>query len=70
MVAPAGTPKEVIDKLNTALISVLNNADIKSQLNAKGFEVITSSPEQLGNYIKVEINKWAPIVKKSGATAD
>lgn len=70
MVAPAGTPKDIINKLNSQLVSVLNNPEIKSQLNSKGFDVITSSPEQLGEYIKLEISKWAPIVKKSGATAD
>ena len=70
MVAPTGTPKDIINKLNSQLISVLNNPEIKSQLNSKGFDVITSSPEQLGEYIKSEISKWAPIVKKSGATAD
>lgn len=70
MVAPAGTPKDIINKLNSQLVSVLNNSEIKSQLNSKGFDVISSSPEQLGEYIKSEVSKWAPIVKKSGATAD
>ena len=70
VVAPTGTPKDIINKLNSQLVSVLNNPEIKSQLNSKGFDVITSSPEQLGEYIKSEISKWAPIVKKSGATAD
>lgn len=70
MVAPAGTPKDIINKLNSQLVGVLNNPEIKSQLNSKGFDVISSSPEQLGGYIKSEVSKWAPIVKKSGATAD
>ena len=51
LVAPAGTPKDIINKLNLTLISVLNNSEIKSQLNTKGFDVITSTPEQLGDYI-------------------
>jgi len=70
MVAPAGTPKDIINKLNSQLVSILNNPEIKSQLNSKGFDVISSSPEQLSEYIKSEVSKWAPIVKKSGATAD
>ena len=70
MVAPAGTPKDIINKLNSQLVSVLNNPEIKSQLNSKGFDVTSSSPEQLGEYIKSEVSKWAPSVKKSGATAD
>ena len=70
MVAPAGTPKDIINKLNSQLVSVLNNPEIKSQLNSKGFDLTSSSPEQLGEYVKSEVSKWAPIVKKSGATAD
>ena len=70
IVAPAETPKPIIDKLNAQLISVLNNSEIKSQLNSRGFEVVTSTPAQLGDYIKSEVAKWGPIVKKSGATAD
>ena len=63
MVAPAGTPKDIINKLNSQLVSVLNNPEIKSQLNSKGFDLTSSSPEQLGEYIKSEVSKWAPIVK-------
>lgn len=70
IVAPAETPKPIIDKLNAQLISVLNNAEVKNQLNSRGFEVLTSTPTQLGDYIKSEVAKWGPIVKKSGATPE
>jgi len=70
IVAPASTPKAIVDKLNSQLISVLNNPEIKSQLNSKGFDVITSTPTQTADYIKSEVVKWGPIVKKSGASAD
>lgn len=70
IVAPANTPKAIVDKLNSQLINVLSNPEIKSQINGKGFEVITSTPSQLGEYIKSEITKWGSIVKKSGATAE
>jgi tripartite-type tricarboxylate transporter receptor subunit TctC len=70
IVAPARTPKAIVDKLNAQLISVLNNPEIKAQINGKGFEVVTSTPNYLGDYIKSEVAKWAPIVKKSGATAE
>jgi len=70
IVAPANTPKAIIDKLNSQLTSVLNNPEIKRQINSKGFEVATSTPTQLGDYIKSEVAKWRPIVKKSGATAE
>lgn len=70
IVAPASTPKAIIDKLNSQLISVLNNPEIKAQLNSRGFDVLTSTPIQTAEYIKSEVTKWAPIVKKSGVTAE
>ena len=70
LVAPAGTPNAIIKRLNTQMSAILNNPETKTQLASRGFDVQTSSPEQLGAYIKAEVSKWAPIVKKSGATAE
>ncbi len=70
LVAPAGTPNAIIKRLNTQMGTILNNPETKTQLASRGFDVQTSSPEQLGAYIKAEVSKWAPIVKKSGATAE
>jgi tripartite-type tricarboxylate transporter receptor subunit TctC len=70
IVAPASTPKAIIDKLNSQLISVLNNPEIKAQLNSRGFDVLTTTPNQTAEYIKSEVTKWTPIVKKSGVTAE
>jgi tripartite-type tricarboxylate transporter receptor subunit TctC len=70
LVAPAGTPNAIIKRLNTQMGTILNNPEVKTQLASRGFDVQTSSPEQLGAYIKAEVSKWAPIVKKSGATAE
>ena len=70
LVAPAGTPNAIIKRLNTQMGTILNNPEVKTQLASRGFDVQTSTPEQLGAYIKAEVTKWAPIVKKSGATAD
>jgi tripartite-type tricarboxylate transporter receptor subunit TctC len=70
LVAPAGTPNAIIKRLNTQMGTILNNSEVKTQLASRGFDVQTSTPEQLGAYIKAEVTKWAPIVKKSGATAE
>lgn len=70
LVAPTGTPNAIIKRLNTQMSTILNNPETKTQLASRGFDVQTSSPEQLGAYIKAEVTKWAPIVKKSGATAE
>jgi len=70
LVAPAGTPSAIIKRLNTQMGAILNNQEVKTQLASRGFDVQTSTPEQLGAYIKAEVAKWGPIVKKSGATAE
>jgi tripartite-type tricarboxylate transporter receptor subunit TctC len=70
LVAPAGTPNPIIKRLNAQMGTILNNPETKTQLASRGFDVQTSTPEQLGAYIKAEVTKWAPIVKKSGATAE
>ena len=70
LVAPAGTPNVIIKRLNTQMSTILNNPETKTQLASRGFDVQTSTPDQLGAYIKAEVIKWAPIVKKSGATAE
>ncbi|HEX4327031.1 MAG TPA: tripartite tricarboxylate transporter substrate binding protein [Burkholderiales bacterium] len=67
VVAPAGTPREVVMKLNSEIIKALHDKEVAERLQGQGFEVRTSTPEQLGEYIKAEIVKWAPIVKESGA---
>jgi tripartite-type tricarboxylate transporter receptor subunit TctC len=67
IVAPAKTPRAVVAKLNAETIKALHDTDVAERLQGQGFEVRTSTPEQLGAYIKAEIAKWAPIVKESGA---
>lgn len=67
VVAPAGTPKDVVGKLNAEIIKAVKEKDVAERLQGQGFEVRTSTPEQLGEYIKAEIAKWAPIVRESGA---
>jgi tripartite-type tricarboxylate transporter receptor subunit TctC len=67
VVAPSGTPRDVINRLNSEIIKVLALPDLQERLAGQGFEVRTSTPEQLGAYIQSEISKWAPIVKESGA---
>ena len=66
IVAPAGTPKEVVNRLNADIGKALQDADLRERLLGQGFEVRTSSPEQLATYIQSEIIKWAPIVKATG----
>lgn len=68
--APAGTPPEVVAKLNAAANKAL--ADPKVQARLADFSAVSvgSTPEELGEHVKKEIAKWAPIVKASGAQLD
>jgi tripartite-type tricarboxylate transporter receptor subunit TctC len=66
LVAPAGTPKDIVAKLNAEVTKALQDPEMRDKLAGQGFEVRTSTPEQLGSYIKSEISKWAPLVKESG----
>ncbi len=70
LVAPALTPKDIVAKLNAEVTKLLQDSEMRDKLASQGFEVRTSTPEQLGNYIKSEISKWAPLVKESGVKAE
>jgi tripartite-type tricarboxylate transporter receptor subunit TctC len=67
---PTGTPKDIVNKLNTDLVAVIGMPDVKERLSASGAELAGSTPEQLAEHIRKETEKWAKAVKASGATAD
>lgn len=70
VIAPARTPQSVIARVNTEIVSQLQNAEVKERLRANGAEVVASTPEQFGVYIERELVKWAKIVKAAGIRAD
>ncbi len=70
LVAPAGTPREVIETLNSATIETLRDAGTLRQLHDLGVEVSASTPEEFAAYIRSEIPKWAAVVKASGAQVE
>ena len=69
VVAPPSLPKDVVAALHRAVRDTLNDPFTKKALTDLGVDVVNSSPEQLRDYIKSEIPKWAKVVKASGATA-
>ncbi len=66
----AGTPKPVVDKLSAALAKSLNSPAVRAKIKEQGGEVVSETPEQFAAFIKTESDKWAKVVKASGATAD
>ncbi len=68
--APAGTPREVVQRLNAEVLRVFKLPDVVDKLRALGLEPWLSTPEELARYQASEIIKWAKVVKDSGAKAD
>jgi tripartite-type tricarboxylate transporter receptor subunit TctC len=71
--APKGTPKPVIDSLSNALKIALKDPVVKTRFGELGTEPVAESkatPEALGTFLKAEIDKWSPIIKKAGVYAD
>lgn len=70
LVAPAGTPPEIITKLNGALRQVIDSRDVQAKFKNVGFEGFSSTPEELGAYMKAEIVDWGKMVKDAGIKPD
>jgi tripartite-type tricarboxylate transporter receptor subunit TctC len=66
LVAPAGTPKDVISRLHQEAATILRTPDIRERLARDGTEVVAGTPEEFGAYIRAEIVKWAKVVKAAG----
>jgi tripartite-type tricarboxylate transporter receptor subunit TctC len=66
LVAPAGTPRAVIDRLNKALRDALASDEVKKQLELDGTEITPSTPEQYADFIDRDERKWSELVKASG----
>ncbi len=70
LLAPAGTPKAIVNLLQAEVVKALDTADAREKLANVGCEPFKSTPEQFANLIRDDLPKWARIVKESGATID
>ena len=68
--APAGTPPEIVARLNAEAGKALQSADVREKLAALGFEIQSSTPQELSALLRKESDKWARVVKASGARAE
>jgi tripartite-type tricarboxylate transporter receptor subunit TctC len=70
LVAPAGTPKDVVSKLNQAFVAALQSPEAKTRFAVLLAEPVPSSPEEFGRFMKAELGKYEKVVKLSGAKVD
>jgi tripartite-type tricarboxylate transporter receptor subunit TctC len=70
LVAPAGTPREIVERLNREAVRALAAPELKSQFAAQGIDTMGGTPEQFAAYIREETGKWARVVQASGAKID
>ncbi len=66
----ARTPRPIIQRLNTEINAILRAPTVKSALNAQGFDLIGGTPEDFAKLIRSESQKWAPVIRKTGARID
>jgi tripartite-type tricarboxylate transporter receptor subunit TctC len=70
VVAPAGTPRPIIDKLNGVLMTFINRPETQDKMNGLAITPWTSTPDELARFIPAEIKKWAQVVKDAGITPE
>ena len=63
---PAGTPRDIVLKLNVAVNDALKMDDVRTRLSDAGIEIQSGTPEHFGNVIKSEVDKWGRITKEAG----
>ena len=70
VLAPAGTPRPIVARLNTEIVRIVQSADMRERLLADGTEAIGSTPDEFTAVMKTDIAKWAKVIKASGAKPD
>ncbi|HJT61994.1 MAG TPA: tripartite tricarboxylate transporter substrate binding protein [Burkholderiales bacterium] len=70
LLAPAGTPKPILDKLNREVARALGSPEVREKLLAQGAEPMPGTPETFASFMQEEMAKWAPVVKQAGVKLD
>ncbi|MCA3150028.1 MAG: tripartite tricarboxylate transporter substrate binding protein, partial [Rhodocyclaceae bacterium] len=66
LLAPAGTPRPIIDRLHQAMVRVLAIPELREQLVAQGADPVANTPDQFGEQIREELKLWAQFIKQTG----
>ena len=70
MFVPAGTPPEIVQRLNDAVNRAIQAPDVRERLEALAFEPVGGTQGEFGDYVRAEIAKWAKVVRETGAKSD
>jgi len=70
VVAPAKTPRPIVDKINRVLVDFVNRPDIQDKMNALAITPVTSTPDELAELIPADIKKWGQVVRDAGITPE
>jgi tripartite-type tricarboxylate transporter receptor subunit TctC len=70
LVVPAGTPKDVIARLNAEYAKAVADPAVRAKLMEAGIEPVTSTPEQMAAYVRNETTKWAQVIKQADIKVD
>jgi tripartite-type tricarboxylate transporter receptor subunit TctC len=69
VLAPAGTPKEIVARMNREIVKVLHLPDVQEKLSSQGAEPVGSTPEQFDAFMKAELEKWGAVIRKAKVPA-
>jgi tripartite-type tricarboxylate transporter receptor subunit TctC len=64
--APAKTPREIVAKLNDAAVKALRSPEVRERMSQIGFDVVGSTPDEFGRFMKEEVERWTEVVKRGG----
>jgi tripartite-type tricarboxylate transporter receptor subunit TctC len=70
MVAPAKTPKAIIDRLSQELVAIIHSAEVREKMLKIYFQAVGTTPEGLSSLMRAERDRWAKVIKQTGASAD
>ena len=68
--APAKTPRDIVAMLNESAVKALRSPEVRDRLTAIGFDIVASSPDEFGRFMKAEVDRWTAVVNRGGIKPD
>ena len=70
VLAPAGTPKPIVERLNTEIVKIVTSPDVKARFAKQGVEVAPTTPDNFNAFLRSEVDRWGKVVQEAGIKAD